>query len=187
MLSHRNLEKGQAIVDANIFLSTGYEYVTKLCSHDSPCISCVPGRPIVLMTEMMHCLGFGHWKLSTLCGISYDSFLNCLGDTGWLARKANMVVRHSEDEIAVIIRNWRLIYRRPLRCRHIRGGFALMVEGLSLAGVLNRHSSFLSQRPGPATGMPTWTEQGDLLFAFHAGHGEFPKIILAPDIEEMVN
>src|SRR5690606_33789792 len=45
---------------------------------------------------------------------------------------------------------------------------------------------FLSMRPGPATGLPTWTEQGDLLFAVHAGHGEFPKIVLAPgDIDEM--
>jgi 2-oxoglutarate ferredoxin oxidoreductase subunit alpha len=45
---------------------------------------------------------------------------------------------------------------------------------------------FLSQRPAPATGMPTWTEQGDLLFAVNAGHGDFPKIVLAPgDAEEM--
>jgi 2-oxoglutarate ferredoxin oxidoreductase subunit alpha len=42
-----------------------------------------------------------------------------------------------------------------------------------------------SQRPAPATGLPTWTEQGDLLYAIHAGHGDFPKIVLAPgDPEE---
>jgi 2-oxoglutarate ferredoxin oxidoreductase subunit alpha len=40
-------------------------------------------------------------------------------------------------------------------------------------------------RPGPATGMPTWTEQGELHMVLHAGHGEFPRIILAPgDVEE---
>ena len=38
----------------------------------------------------------------------------------------------------------------------------------------------LGQRPGPATGLPTRTAQGDLLFAVHAGHGEFPKLVLAP-------
>jgi 2-oxoglutarate ferredoxin oxidoreductase subunit alpha len=38
----------------------------------------------------------------------------------------------------------------------------------------------IGQRPGPATGLPTRTEQGDLLFALNAGHGEFPRIILAP-------
>ena len=63
-----------------------------------------------------------------------------------------------------------------------------MVEAISLSGITELPIViFLSQRPGPATGMPTWTEQGDLLFAIHAGHGEFPKIILAPgDHEEMV-
>jgi 2-oxoglutarate ferredoxin oxidoreductase subunit alpha len=61
------------------------------------------------------------------------------------------------------------------------GGFALMTESVSLAGAAELGVVFyLSQRPGPATGMPTWTSQGDLLFAVNAGHGEFPKIVLAP-------
>jgi len=64
----------------------------------------------------------------------------------------------------------------------------LMVEAVSLSGITETPLViFLAQRPGPATGMPTWTEQGDLLFAVYAGHGEFPKIVLAPgDVEEMV-
>jgi len=61
------------------------------------------------------------------------------------------------------------------------GGFALMVEGVSLAGMTETPVVIvLGQRPGPATGLPTRTEQGDLLFAIHAGHGEFPKLVLAP-------
>jgi 2-oxoglutarate ferredoxin oxidoreductase subunit alpha len=61
------------------------------------------------------------------------------------------------------------------------GGFALMVEGLSLAGITETPLVIvLAQRPGPATGMPTRTEQGELEFALHAGHGEFPRAILAP-------
>ncbi len=61
------------------------------------------------------------------------------------------------------------------------GGFALMVEGLSLAGMMESPMVIhLAQRPGPATGLPTRTEQGDLLFALRAGHGEFPRIILTP-------
>lgn len=61
------------------------------------------------------------------------------------------------------------------------GGFALMVEGLSLAGMTETPLVVvLAQRPGPATGLPTRTAQGDLLFAVHAGHGEFPKLVLAP-------
>jgi len=66
------------------------------------------------------------------------------------------------------------------------GGFALMVEHLSLAGQAEIPTVVvLSQRPGPATGLPTYTAQSDLFFALFAGHGEFPKIVLAPgDPEE---
>ena len=61
------------------------------------------------------------------------------------------------------------------------GGFSLMVEGLSLAGMNETPLVIvLGQRPGPATGMATRTEQGDLLFALHAGSGEFPRAIFAP-------
>ncbi len=61
------------------------------------------------------------------------------------------------------------------------GGFALMVEGVSLAGMTETPVVIvLGQRPGPATGLPTRTAQGDLLFAINAGHGEFPKLVLAP-------
>ena len=61
------------------------------------------------------------------------------------------------------------------------GGFALMAEGLSLSGMLETPIVIhLAQRPGPATGLPTRSEQGDLLFALFAGHGEFPRIIFAP-------
>ncbi|HEJ83524.1 MAG TPA: 2-oxoacid:acceptor oxidoreductase subunit alpha, partial [Desulfobacteraceae bacterium] len=60
------------------------------------------------------------------------------------------------------------------------GGFALMVEGISLAGMTETPLVIvLGQRPGPATGLPTRTAQGDLLFAINAGHGEFPKMVLA--------
>jgi 2-oxoglutarate ferredoxin oxidoreductase subunit alpha len=65
------------------------------------------------------------------------------------------------------------------------GGFALMVEGLSLAGMTETPIViYESQRPGPATGFPTRTEQGDLLFVLHAGHGEFPRVIFAPGTPE---
>jgi len=61
------------------------------------------------------------------------------------------------------------------------GGFALMVEAVSLAGMTETPIVIvLAQRPGPATGLPTRTAQEDLLFALRAGHGEFPKLVLAP-------
>lgn len=64
-------------------------------------------------------------------------------------------------------------------------GFSLMVEGLSLAGMNETPLVIvLGQRPGPATGMATRTEQADLLFSLHAGNGEFPRAIFAPRTAE---
>lgn len=65
-------------------------------------------------------------------------------------------------------------------------GFALMAEALGWAGI-NEVPVVVTiyQRGGPSTGLPTRTEQGDLLFAVRAGHGEFPRIVLASgDVEE---
>jgi 2-oxoglutarate/2-oxoacid ferredoxin oxidoreductase subunit alpha len=65
------------------------------------------------------------------------------------------------------------------------GGFALMVEGLSLAGMMEVPLVIdMGMRVGPATGMPTWTEAGELRFIIHAGHGEFPRIVFAPSDAE---
>lgn len=61
------------------------------------------------------------------------------------------------------------------------GGFSLMVEALGLAGMTETPIVIVNaQRPGPATGLPTRTEQGDLEFVIHAAQGEFPRFILAP-------
>jgi 2-oxoglutarate ferredoxin oxidoreductase subunit alpha len=106
------------------------------------------------------------------------------------SEKTGIIVRHAEDEISVINTALGASFAGVRAAVGTSGGgFALMVESVSFAGVAEMPIViFLSQRAGPATGMPTWTEQGDLLFAVHAGHGEFPKIVLAPgDVEEMVN
>ena len=66
-------------------------------------------------------------------------------------------------------------------------GFSLMPEALSFAGLVEAPLVVtLYQRGGPSTGLPTRHEQGDLLFALFAGHGEFPKAVLASgSVEEM--
>jgi len=66
------------------------------------------------------------------------------------------------------------------------GGFALMVEAVSMTGIMEVPLVVdLGMRPGPATGMPTWTEQGELQMVIRAGHGDFSRIVLAPgDIDE---
>ena len=108
----------------------------------------------------------------------------------WLAGHGashGVVVKHSEDEIAALNM---VIGAAHMGARAMTstsgGGFALMVEALSLAGITETPVVIvLAQRPGPATGLATRTEQADLKFALNAGHGEFPRILLAPgSIEE---
>ncbi len=106
-----------------------------------------------------------------------------LADKG---RNYNIVTVHVEDEIAAINMAIGAAYAgvRTMVATS-GGGFCLMVEGLALAGITETPVVVvLGQRPGPATGMPTRTEQGELWFALHAGHGEFPRAVLAPATAE---
>ena len=94
----------------------------------------------------------------------------------------DIVVEQAEDEIAAInmaVGGFFAGARSMVTTSG--GGFALMVEGLSLAGMTETPVVIhVAQRPGPATGLPTRTEQADLNFVIHAGHGEFPKYVTAP-------
>lgn len=102
------------------------------------------------------------------------------------AEKAGAVAEQTEDELAAMNMAVGASYAgaRPMVTTS-GGGFALMAEGLSLAGVMETPLVVhLAQRPGPATGMATRTEQGDLELALHSGHGEFPRAIYAPGTME---
>lgn len=101
--------------------------------------------------------------------------------------KVGMVVRHAEDEIAVINLACGAGYAGVRAMVGTSGGgFSLMTEGLGLVGLTESPLVIVvAQRPGPATGMPTWTGQGDLRFVLHAHQDGFPRIVLAPgDVEE---
>ncbi|MBI4080595.1 MAG: 2-oxoacid:acceptor oxidoreductase subunit alpha [Candidatus Levybacteria bacterium] len=94
----------------------------------------------------------------------------------------NIVVKEPEDEIAGINMALGAAYAgvRSMAATS-GGGFSLMVEGLGLAAQTEVPIVIImGMRPGPATGMPTWTEQGDLRFVLHAHQGDFPRIIVAP-------
>jgi len=107
----------------------------------------------------------------------------------WMAghgERYGVVVKHTEDEIAAILM---LIGAAHVGVRAMAptsgGGFSLMTEGLGLAGMTETPIVIVeAQRPGPATGLATRTEQGDLLFVMHASQGEFPRIILSPGTVE---
>lgn len=94
----------------------------------------------------------------------------------------NITVIHPEDEIAAInIVAGASFAGARAATGSSGGGFALMTECISFLGVAELGAViYLVSRPGPATGLPTWTAQGDILYAIHAGHGDFPKIVLSP-------
>jgi len=107
----------------------------------------------------------------------------------YLARQAQahgLVVEQAEDEISAInmgLGAWYAGARALVSTSG--GGFDLMAEGLSLCGQIESPLVIhLAQRPGPGTGLPTRTEQGDLEIARYSGHGEFPRAILAPGSPE---
>jgi len=99
----------------------------------------------------------------------------------------NIIVKEPEDEIAGINMAIGASFAgvRSMVATS-GGGFSLMVESVGLAAQTETPLVIvMGMRPGPATGMPTWTEQGDLRFVMHAAQGDFPRIILTPgDIGE---
>lgn len=101
--------------------------------------------------------------------------------------RLGITVVHPENEIAVVLMALGFAYAgRRSAVGTSGGGFCLMTEGLSLAGMAEVPIVFVvSQRTGPSTGLPTYSGQSELRFVLHAGQGEFPRLIVAPgDAEE---
>lgn len=183
--------KGQEVIDKNMQAAKlGYDFVTANLPQGYrtkiPKLTSITPKIYATGNEMF---GLGAIAAGCKCFVAYpmtptSALLHYLASKG---AKSGMVVKHAEDEISVINM---AIGSSWAGARSMvgtsGGGFALMVEAVSLAGITETPIVIvMGQRPGPATGMPTWTEQGDLLFVLHSGHGEFPKILLAPgDIEE---
>jgi 2-oxoglutarate ferredoxin oxidoreductase subunit alpha len=101
-------------------------------------------------------------------------------------KSLGVVVEQVEDEIAAINMALGASYAGGRAIVPTSGGgFALMTEGVSMAGVGELPVvCAIAQRPGPATGLPTHTEQADLNLALYAGHGEFPRAIMTPGTVE---
>lgn len=108
----------------------------------------------------------------------------------WMARhekEYGVVTKHAEDEIAAVCMaiGANFVGARAMAATS-GGGFSLMVEALGLAGMAEVPLVlFEAQRGGPSTGLPTRTEQSDLLFVLNASQGEFARLAMAPGtIEE---
>lgn len=95
--------------------------------------------------------------------------------------KYGFIYKQPEDEIAAINMAIGASFAGARSmCATSGGGFCLMAEGYGLAANIETPLVIIEgMRPGPATGLPTWSEQGDLKFVLHAHQGDFPRIVLA--------
>ena len=95
---------------------------------------------------------------------------------------SKLVVFQAENEISVINSALGISFTgKKVMVGTSGGGFDLMTEALSFSGQAELPLViYLASRPGPGTGVPTYTSQADLDIALRAGHGEFPRIVIAP-------
>lgn len=117
-----------------------------------------------------------------VCGYPMSPATSVLQNMAVYSKKFDIIAEQVEDEVGVInmaIGAWYAGARAMVSTSG--GGLALMSEGISLCGIMESPMVLhLAQRPGPATGLATRTEQGDLNLVLNSGHGDFPRIILAP-------
>ncbi len=180
-------KKGEDIINANIKAAqSGYDFAVKSCLQCS-FSAASPSEPKMLIA------GIDAIALGAIAsGCKFYSAYPMTPSTGimnYLAGKEQeygIIVEQAEDEIAAINMALGASFAGVRAMTGTAGGgFALMVEGLSLAGMTETPVVIaVGQRPGPATGLPTRTEQADLLFVLHAAHGEFPRVIFAPGTPE---
>ncbi len=184
-------KKGEEIVKQNTLIArSGFDYVQEHFAKIDAMHLAPPINPEkLLVMNGSEALGVGAVRAGLKFAAIYpmtpiNSLITFLADH---AASLKLVYKQPEDEIAGINM---AIGASVAGVRSMvatsGGGFALMVEGLSLAGMVEAPLVIdLGMRAGPATGMPTYTEASELRFAIHAGHGEFPRIVLAPsDITE---
>ncbi len=177
--------KGEKVIDANLRVVEAGAEASRQFQDDFPYrMQAVPDAPPRMILN-----GNEAFALGALAGgcrfVSTYPMTPGSPVLHWFAAHAEdygAVIKHAEDEIAAI--NMAIgagyVGARSM-CPTSGGGFSLMVEALGLAGITETPVVvYNAQRPGPATGLPTRTEQSDLLFVMHASQGEFPRFVLAP-------
>jgi len=182
-------KRGQQVLDANLQVARrAYEFARERYAGDfdyklEPVAA--PARMVINGNHAI-CLGAllaGCRFMSAYPMTPASSIMECMAA---YAARYGLVMKHAEDEIAAIC--------MAIGANHVGvrgmtatsgGGFALMVEALGMAGMMEVPLVIVeAQRPGPSTGMPTRTGQGDLLFMLRASQDEFPRIVLTPGTVE---
>ena len=181
---------GNEIVEDNIKAArSGYDYVLKQKSRAVRS----PIKPVTDTGKMMllngnEAIALGAMSAGCKFLAAYpmtpaSTIMEYIVDKG---RKSNIVVVQPEDEIAAMNMAVGAGFAGVRAMTATSGdGFALMTEGFGLAGVTETPVVVvIAQRPGPAVGLPTRTEQGELGFSIYGGSGEFPRAVVAPSTAE---
>lgn len=181
-------KKGEAVVKGNVNAAKeGHDFAVRECLKCSFTIASPSGNKLMLINGVdaialgaisSGCKFYSAYPMTPSTGI-----MNYIAGKG---KEYGIIVEQAEDEISAINMAIGASFGGVRSMTGTSGGgFALMVEGLALAGMTETPIVIaLGQRPGPATGLPTRTEQCELLFAIHAAHGEFPRIVFAPGTPE---
>jgi 2-oxoglutarate ferredoxin oxidoreductase subunit alpha len=181
-------DKGEDIINKNIKTAkAGYDFSKGNFKQETFAIKTGPPKESLLMNGH-DAVGLGAIRAGCKFYSAYPmspstTIMNVMAN---YAKDFNIVVEQAEDEIAAInmILGASFAGVRSM-CATSGGGFALMVEGLSLSGMTETPIVVVdAQRPAPATGFPTRTEQADLDYLIHSGHGEFARVVFSPGTVE---
>ncbi len=182
--------KTEEIISKNIIAAKqGYTYAQETYGRCAVTLEPVPGaQPLLVLTgNEAIALGAVQAGLKFYAAYPMTPASSILHTLAALQEEHGITVKQCEDEISVANMTVGAGFAGVrAMCATSGGGYALMGETLSLAGMTETPAVFVEvQRGGPGTGIPTFTEQADLRFVLHAGHGDFPKPVLAPgDVEQ---
>lgn len=126
-------------------------------------------------------LGIVHAGCRFYAGYPMTPSSPLLGYIAEIQNETGMLIKQAEDEItaAQMMSGAMHMGTRAITATS-GGGFDLMTETISMDAMIENPAVIvLAQRPGPATGLPTWTAQGDLLMAVHSAHGEFARCVMS--------
>jgi len=188
-IEQRFARKAESVVRANVQVAReAHEYVSGRLNEGFPfslppvpSASPSPSR-ILLSGNEAFCLGAAAGGCRFIAAYPMTPATTILE---WMAAHAadlGIVAVHAEDEIAAACMavGAGLTGARAMTSTS-GGGLCLMTEACGMAGMTEVPLVIVDvQRGGPSTGLPTRTEQSDLLLAFHPSHGDFPHIVLAP-------
>jgi len=173
-------------IEDNIkFADSIYDMLKNSCQNKYPLERGDKKRPIITGNDAIS-LGAIAGGLDTYYGYPMTPASSILHFLARQAKNFGLAVVHAESELAVINMAIGSAFTGARSMVGTSGGgFALMTEGISLAGITETPIvCMLSMRPGPATGVPTYTEQADLNFALSAGHGDFLRVVASPGTVE---